>query len=44
MQITKDDKKIIYYSRKSVPFEKGYKWMKKGGDLFDVAIGAYGDA
>ena len=31
VQITEDDKKIIYHSRKSLLFDKGSTWMKKGG-------------
>ena len=31
VQITKDDKKIIYHSRKSLPFDRGNTWMKKWG-------------
>ena len=31
VQITEDDKKIIYHSRKSLLFDKGNTWMKKGG-------------
>ena len=38
IQITEDDKKIIYHSRKSFLFGKGNTWMKKGGDLFDEAM------
>ena len=44
VQITEDDKKIIYHSRKSLLFDRGNTWMKKGGDLFDVAMGAYHSA
>ena len=44
VQITEDDKKIIYHSRKSLLFDRGNTWMKKGGDLFDVAMGAYDGA
>ena len=44
VQITEDDKKIIYHSRKSLLFDKGNTWMKKGGDIFDVAMGAYDGA
>ena len=29
IQITKDDKKIIYHSRKSLLFDQGNMWMKK---------------
>ena len=35
------DKKIIYHSRKSLLFNQEQTWMKKGGALFDVSIGAY---
>ena len=31
VQITEDDKKIIYHLRKSLLFDKGNMWMKKGG-------------
>ena len=31
VQITEDDKKIIYHSRKSLLFDRGNTWMKKGG-------------
>ena len=43
MQITEDDTKIIYHSIKSLLFNKGNTWMKKGRreDLSDVAMGAY---
>ena len=41
VQNTEDDKEIIYHSRKSLLIDKGNTWMKKGGDLFDVAMGAY---
>ena len=34
------DKKIIYHSRKSLLFNQEQMWMKKGGDLFDVSMGA----
>ena len=45
VQITEDDKKIIYHSRKSLLFDKGNTWMKKkGGDIFDVAMGTYDGA
>ena len=32
------------HSRKSLLFDKGNTWMKKGGDIFDVAMGAYDGA
>ena len=41
VQITEDDKKIIHHSRKSLLFDKGSTWMKKRGNIFDVAMGAY---
>ena len=43
VQITEDDKKITYHSRKSLLFDRGNTWMKNGGGiyLFDVAMGAY---
>ena len=31
IQITEDDEKIIYHSRKSLLLDKGNTWMKKGG-------------
>ena len=31
VQITEDDKKIINHSRKSLLFDRGNTWMKKGG-------------
>ena len=40
MQITEDDQKIIYHSRKLLLTDKGNTWMKKGVDLFGVTIGA----
>ena len=44
VQITKDDKKILYHSRKSLLFDRENTWMKKGGDLFDVAMAVYDGA
>ena len=44
VQITEDDKKIIYHSRKSLLFDRGNTLMKKGVDLCDVAMGAYDGA
>ena len=41
VQITEDDKKIIHHSRKSLLFDKGSTWMKKRGNIFDVAMGTY---
>ena len=34
IQITTDDKKILYHSRKLLLFDRGNRWMRKGGDLF----------
>ena len=31
IQITEDDKKIIYHSTKFLLFDQGNTWMKKGG-------------
>ena len=44
VQITQDDKKIMYHSRKSLLFDKENTWMKKGENIFDVAMGAYNGA
>ena len=43
VQITEDDKKIIYHSRKLLLFDKGNTWMKKGGDPL-CSSGAYDGA
>ena len=43
VQITDDDKKIIYHSTKSLLFDRGNTWMKKRGGS-DVAMGAYDGA
>ena len=37
-------RKIIYHSRKSLLFDKGNTWMKKGRDIFNVAMGTYDGA
>ena len=34
VQITEDNKKIIYHSRKLLLFDKGNTWMKKGGRIY----------
>ena len=44
VQITEDDKKIIYQVRKLLLFDKGHKRMKRRENLFDVAMGAYDSA
>ena len=43
VQISNDDKKIIYHARKSLLFNEEGTWMKKDG-LFDVTMGAYDGA
>ena len=34
VQITEDDKKIIYHSRKLLLSDRGNTWMKKGGSIW----------
>ena len=34
VQITKDDTKTIYHSRKLLLFDRGNTWMKKGGGIY----------
>ena len=43
VQISDDDKKIIYHARKSLLFNEGGTWMKKDG-LSYVTMGAYDGA
>ena len=43
VQMSNDDKKIIYHARKSLLFNEESTWMKKDG-LFDVTMGAYDGA
>ena len=43
VQISNDDKRIIYHARKSLLFNEEGTWMKKDG-LFDVTMGAYDGA
>ena len=43
VQISNDDKKIIYHARKYLLFNEEGTWMKKDG-LFDVTMGAYDGA
>ena len=38
------DKKIIYYSRKSLLDNQEQTWMKKGNDIFDISMGVYDGA
>ena len=42
--ISEEDMKIIYHSRKSLLFNENQAWMKKEGELFDVTMGAYDGA
>ena len=42
--ISKEDIDIINHSRKSVLFCNNESWIKKGGELFDVTMGAYDGA
>lgn len=41
LQISKDDKKIIYHYRKLLLLEKENMWMEKGRDLLDLAMQTY---
>ena len=43
VQISNDDKKVIYHARKFLLFNEEGTWMKKDG-LFDVTMGAYDSA
>ena len=42
--INDKEKEIIHHSRKSLLFNNRESWMKKGGKLFDVTMGAYDGA
>ena len=42
--ITQEDNKLIHHSRKSLLFNNENCWVKKGGKLFDVTMGAYDGA
>ena len=42
--IGRGDIQIMYHARKSFLFSNEKPWMKKEGNLFDVAMGAYGGA
>jgi len=42
--INEKDKEIIHYAHKSLPFNNKEPWIKKGGNLFDVTMGAYDGA
>ena len=43
VQISNDDKRIIYHAKKSLLFNEEGTWMKKDG-LFNVTMGAYDGA
>ena len=43
VQISNDDRKVIYHAGKFLLFNEGGTWMKKDG-LFDMTMGAYGGA
>ena len=42
--INRKDRDIIFHARKSLLFNQGEAWMKKGGILFDVTMGAFDGA
>ena len=42
--ISREDMKIMYGTRKSVLFSNEKLWMKREGNLFDVTMGAYDGA
>ena len=42
--MTREEEKIIYHSRKSFLFKDQETCIKKGGELFDVTMGAYNGA
>ena len=44
IEISEEDKKIIYHARKTLLFNEGEAWMKKGTDIFDVSMGAFDGA
>ena len=44
IQINDKEEKIIFHSRKSLLYHNKETWMKKGGELFDVTMGAYDGA
>ena len=44
VNISEEDTKIIFHSRKLLLFDNNQAWMKKGGELFDVTMGAYDGA
>ena len=42
--ITNKEIEIIFHARKSLLFENGESWVKKGNNLFDVTMGAFDGA
>ena len=44
VEVTEEEKKIIFQARKSLLFNKGQAWVKKEGGTFDVTMGAYDGA
>ena len=44
VNISKEDKDIIYHARKSLLFNNNEEWVKKEGNTFDVTMGAYDGA
>ena len=44
VSVTQEEEKIIYHSWKSLLFKDQETWIKKGGELFDVTMGAYNGA
>ena len=44
LSLDRKDKEIIFHAQKSLLFNKGESWIKKGDKLFDVTMGAYDGA
>ena len=44
VSITQEEKKIIYYSRKSLLLKDQETWIEKEGELFNVTMGVYDGA
>ena len=44
IETSENDLYILFHARKSLLFDKSQTWMKKGGDLFDVTMGAFDGA
>ena len=41
IDVTSEDREIIYRARKSLLFDENDTWMKKQSGLFDITMGAY---